>query len=186
MRSESAPTRFGPTVSASARKTIAWRRSQSPRSPACSSRSMANSRNERVAFIARLAMVGRSDPDEALVGQRIKPVDHRDRQVAGRVDDILGHLRGPAAAEHGQSPEDRLLVRRQQVVAPVDGPAQRPLPLRQVPGTTGQQIQAALETIEDGRRSERAHPRGGQFDGQGQALQSFDDPLDGQQSPPPR
>ena len=57
---------------------------------------------------------------------------------------------GAAADEDGEAPEEHPLGAVQQVVAPVDGTAQRALPLRQVARGAGQERQALLEAREDG------------------------------------
>ena len=125
-----------------------------------------------VALEPRLAVVGRLDLDQALVRQRLEAVDdeHLERRV--RVHDVLGDLGAPAAGEDRTPPEDRLLVGRQEVVAPGDRTTQRPLALRQIAGAAGQDVQALLEPFEDRRRREHPDPGGGELDGEGQALES--------------
>ena len=146
---ESGPIRYGPATSARSRKACAWRRSQSGRSPDRSSRSPANS-------CSRVCRSKRGSPcsvgwifDEALVRQGLEPVDDQQVQAAVRVDDVLGALDIPAAAEDRTPSEDRLLVRRQEVVAPGDRATQRPLALGQVARAAGEEVEARRQPLED-------------------------------------
>ncbi len=128
-------------------------------------------------------------PQQALLDQRLDAVqDHqverrqrdrrgaRARRIAGT--DRLGGLQG-AAPEDGQPPEQRLLVRRQQVVAPGDGVAQGPLAGRQVARAAGQQRQPALHPLEHRPRRQRPDAGGGQLDRQRQPVQPLADLGDG-------
>ena len=65
----------------------------------------------------------------------------------------LGRLEREAAGEDGQPAKERLLVRRQQVVAPGDGVAHRPLAGRQVARAAGQQRPAAAPAGPAGPRA---------------------------------
>ena len=74
----------------------------------------------------------RLDPDEALVGERFEAVSDVDPEVAVGVRDGQAASAVQPPAKTAEPREEPPLVRRQQVVAPGDRAAQRPLPLRQV------------------------------------------------------
>ena len=79
----------------------------------------------------------------ALVDQRPEPLQDVDPGLARRGDHRLGRLQGAAADEDGQPPEQRLLLGREQVVAPGDGVAHRPQPGGQVARPAGRAAAAA-------------------------------------------
>ena len=103
--------------------------------------------------------------EEALVDQR------GDRVDVGAAD-LLGGLQRATAGEHGQAGEEVLLCRRQEVVAPGDRRAQRPLPLRCRARAAGKQRQPLLESFEQDRRRESLHARSSQFDRERQAVEA--------------
>ena len=70
-----------------------------------------------------------------------------------------------------EPPEEDALGWIQQVVAPIDGSAERPLSLGEIARGAGQERQASLQTAEDRLRVEQLDPGSGQLDGQGQAIQ---------------
>ena len=76
------------------------------------------------------------------------------------------------AGEHGQACEEILLGRREQVVAPGDRGAQRPLPLGGRAGAAGEQWQSLLEPLEQHRRRERLDARGSQLDRERQTVEA--------------
>ena len=65
---------------------------------------------------------------QAVVQERLDPVDHVQVEVAGHG---RGTVEREAADEHAEAREERLLVGREEVVAPVDRGAKRPVPLGQ-------------------------------------------------------
>jgi hypothetical protein len=76
-------------------------------------------------------------------------VDERLEGVEISVRNAFGGLEGTPTAEHRESGEEPLFALAQEVVAPLDGTAERPLTLGQVAGTTGEQRQPLLQTRED-------------------------------------
>ena len=60
----------------------------------------------------------------------------------------LGRLQREAADEDGQAPKQDLLVCRQQIVAPGNGVAHRPLARRHIPRPAGEQRQPLLQSGE--------------------------------------
>ena len=80
-------------------------------------------------------------------------------------------LQPRAAREDRQAPEERLLRRREQPIAPGDRLPQRPLPVRQVARAARQQSEPLVEPGEQGGGRQRRDPRRRQFDRQRQAVQ---------------
>jgi hypothetical protein len=110
---------------------------------------------------------GRPGPQhQRLVDQGGQPVQDVQPEPAG-VAHRLGRLQRPAAGEHRQPREQPPLGVREQVVAPGDGPAQGPLPVRQGPGPAGEQAEAPLEPGQDLGGGQDLDAGGGQLDGQG-------------------
>ncbi len=85
--------------------------------------------------------------------------------------DGLRRLHGPAASEDRQPAEERLLVRREQVVAPGDGLSHRPQALRVVAVAAREQGQAMLQPREHRLGREHLRPGGRQLDRQGKPVQ---------------
>jgi hypothetical protein len=76
-----------------------------------------------------------------------------------------------SAASSVQPPEDRLLLRREQVVAPADRRPQGPLPLRRIARTAGQQRQAPLDPLQNLLGRERSHARRRQLERERQMVE---------------
>ena len=91
---------------------------------------------------ARLAVRAVLLPQQALVDQRRDAVEDVQAEVAIRVADRLGRLERAASDEDREATEEALLLIVEQVVAPGDRVAERPLTLGQVAGAAGQQRQA--------------------------------------------
>jgi hypothetical protein len=117
-----------------------------------------------------LARGGLGPDHRRLVDQGGQAVQDVEAQLL-RVADGLGRLQGPAAGEHRQPGEQPPLGAREQVVAPGDGAAQGPLPVREGPGPGGQQGQAPLEPGQDLLGGQHLGPGRGQLDGQGQPVE---------------
>ena len=92
--------------------------------------------------------------------------------------DLLGRLDGEASAEHGQSTEDELLRRFQEVVAPLDGRLQGLLACHCSPAPARQQPEPVVQTVGDCCWTHHADPRCGELDAQGEAIESSADPGD--------
>ena len=84
---------------------------------------------------------------EAVVDERREPVEGI--EVIGGADD-LGCLRRPPAGEARQVSEEPAERSVEQIVAPGDGVAERPLARRQVAGTLRERRDAVPEPFEDG------------------------------------
>ena len=86
--------------------------------------------------------------------------------VVGVCAHLLGRVQGPPAVEHRQPPEQHPLGVGEQLVAPVDGRAQGPLPRVRGPGPGGEQPEPVVEPGGDLGDRQQFHPRRGQFQGQ--------------------
>ncbi len=75
--------------------------------------------------------------------------------------DLLGRGERETAAEGGEPPEDRALVRGEQVIAPVEGRAQRLMAARRVAGPARQHREDVVETLGQLRGRQNPYPRGG-------------------------
>ena len=94
------------------------------------------------------------------------------RHPAGRLLDV-----GEASVgEDREQAEAVALLGLEQVVAPVDGIAQRLLPFGQVAGTAAEHVEAALEAVLQVVDVEQLDPGGGQLDGQREPVE---EPADG-------
>ena len=112
-------------------------------------------------------------PQQALVDQFLQRVQHRHAEAQRAGADRLDVIQADAAAEHRarrQQPPCRLA---QQIVAPGDRGAQRPLPVRHVPAAAHQQSERVREPRQDRRRRQQLHPRRRQLDRQRQPVESF-------------
>ena len=74
--------------------------------------------------------IRRFDADEALVGQRLEPVEDVDPEIAVWIDDGQCELGAPAAGKDADPPEEPALRLAEQLVAPRDRAAERALALR--------------------------------------------------------
>ncbi len=61
----------------------------------------------------------------------------------------------------------------EQIIAPIEGAAQRLLPGGQIARTAGQQVQAGTQARQHGRRGQQLDTRSRQFDGQRQTIQAM-------------
>ena len=108
---------------------------------------------------------GRALPRRRPAAQPPAGASPPDRQTASSASRDAPPAKTPRRAEH------RLLAGVQQVVAPGDGVPQRLVPGRQVAGATAQERQPALQPPQQGARRQHGDARGGQLQGQGQAVQ---------------
>ena len=88
------------------------------------------------------------------------------------IADRFRALERAGSREHRQAAEQPLLGVGQELVAPVDGVAQRLLADGQVAAAAGEQIETALEARPDLRRREDPDPRRRQLDRQRQAVET--------------
>ena len=109
-----------------------------------------------------------NQPDQALLDERLDDIE------VG-IADSPGRLELEASDEHAKRAKRPLLVLREEVVAPVDRRPHGRLPCRQVAGTSCQQIETAIESLGDLAGRHQLHPRGGQLQRQGQAVEAAAD-----------
>ena len=88
------------------------------------------------------------------------------------VADRLRRFERAASREDGETPEQPLLGFVEEIVAPIDRPAQRLLAGRQIPRAPGQQLQPLLQARAHGGRGKQLDARGGELDGEGQTVQA--------------
>ena len=107
--------------------------------------------------------------EEAFFDQRRQTVQCVDATVGGNVG---GRVLGEAPGEHAEASKERLLSGLQQVIAPGKRGAHRLLASRQIAPPAREQGQRLIEARQHGLRRQHARPCGGQFDGQGKAVQA--------------
>jgi len=118
-------------------------------------------------------------PYEGLVEQRLHRADGPGLiLVCGEVQHGLGGLHREAALEHRELRQRRLVGQRQQIPRPVEGRAQRRLPVT-APAGRRQQLEPLAHAREKRSRRHHAHSRCGQFDRQRQALEQLHQRIDG-------
>ena len=117
--------------------------------------------------VARL-LAALIDAHQALVDQRAEAVE--DVQLSGRVHHGVRRLEGPAADEDAEASKERLLPGREQVVAPGDRVAQRPLSRRRIARPARQQGQPLLQPGRQLLCGEQLDARSREFDRQGNAV----------------
>ena len=101
--------------------------------------------------------------DEALADECLERVELRAR-------DLLRRLKGAPACEDGQPGEEATLGVVEQLVAPVDGRAQRLLAWVEV-ACSAKEIEPAADALEDLRRRQDGRARRRELDGEGQAVE---------------
>src|SRR5688572_14198603 len=121
---------------------------------------------------SRLDGKARHPLHEALIeqsGQTGKDIDGR------WIRDCLGGLDRPALGKDAESDKELLLLRRQEIVAPGDSGADGLLPFRSIPGPSAELQQSRRQPLQECRRSEETRPRGGQFYGQRETVETATD-----------
>jgi hypothetical protein len=121
-------------------------------------------RGDRRAEEAQAHADGEADPADRICAKRAIRVAH------------LGHrLEREAADEYAEPTEQRLLGRRQQFVAPVQGSTQRPLPLWLILRPAIEDDEPTIQAAEQRPRWQYAHAGGSQLDRQRQPVQAHAD-----------
>ena len=90
---------------------------------------------------------------------------------SARTDRLHGVEREPGG-EHAEVVQQLALLVGKQAHAPVDRRAHGPVPLGQVACGSGQQGEAAAQSLRDPRRGEDAHLRRRELDGERESLQA--------------
>ena len=112
------------------------------------------------------------DDDQVAGHQMVEEVEHVEgiEGVAGR--DGLGRLERPSATEDSEAAEERAFVLGQELVAPVDGGAQRLLAGHRRAIAAGEETELIAEAVEDLGRREHVDARRRQLDGQRYAVET--------------
>src|SRR5260370_7762890 len=113
-------------------------------------------------------------PQQTFVDEGGHSIQHRDGRRLGvhSSTDRLDGLEGAATDKDGEPPEEPLLIGVEQLIAPLDGPAQRLLPRWCVAYTTRQHRQSPAQPSEQRWWRQQFDAGGGQFNGQRQAIQA--------------
>ena len=93
------------------------------------------------------------------------------RRLGGGPGDRLGGVQGERAREDRQPPEYPPLILVEQLIAPVHGRRQRPLPGCRRPVTAGQQHESVIQPLQQLREAQRLGPGRGQLDRQRHPVQ---------------
>jgi hypothetical protein len=117
--------------------------------------------------------------DERFVDQRRDEMQGLGGRLAFRDAHRLDVVESESAGKHAQPPQQDTVLRRQQVVAPVDGRPQRLMARQSGPAAGGQEPEAIGQTIEDLLRGEDSHSDRGQLDRQRQTVELAADVDDG-------
>ena len=125
---------------------------------------------ERVGLAALLQTLGRiladrlkhEEPSSRRLPQQAL-VDQRPERLQVHRAHPLSSFELEAAWKHCEAREESALVLGEQLVAPADRGAERPLPLRRIAGARRQQVRAA-ESFEDLLRPQDLHPSRGELD----------------------
>ena len=126
------------------------------------------------ACVERLERVlaDRLEHGEALaVGTDEALVDERADRLEVAAAHVLDRLERAAPGEDRQPAEERLLGVAEQLEAPADRVAQRPVPVGRVPRPRGEQLQRVRQPGQDPARRQHLDPDGGQLDRERQAVE---------------
>ncbi|HEX6583082.1 MAG TPA: hypothetical protein VF056_05720 [Thermoleophilaceae bacterium] len=107
-------------------------------------------------------------PEQALIHQRLQDVE-----LGGT--DGFGRLEREAPGEHRELCKQPLFVSREELVAPLDGPAQRALALGRVMRAGRQQVEATTEALEDLPRCEHLDASGSKLERERKAVEPLCD-----------
>jgi len=118
------------------------------------------------------------DADERLVDQAREEVDDLAARDGSARTHVLRRLEREAAGEDRQAPEEHALLAGEQVVAPLDGGAQRLLARARRAAAGGEDVEAVAQPRRDLVQRQRCHARRGKLDGQRHAVQAPADLLD--------
>src|SRR5215208_1749890 len=166
----SGPHNLGSACSARARKYSAWARFMAPASVVSSNFSSANSR--MVSSITRRGsapgssswrnrLLSNSEETPSSVSMGRSPRGSHTASMPSRV----------LPPEKTQPRKEHLLSLVEHLVAPRDRVPQGPLPLWQVSGPAGQQLEAVAQTREHRLRGKQLYPRRRELYGQGQSVE---------------
>ena len=118
------------------------------------------------------------DRDERLLDETRERVCDRHRLEAVARADLFTRLQLEAAGEDREPAEQQLLVRLEEVVAPLERRGQRLLPRRRRMAAAAQQAEAVVEPGGDRRGAQRSEPGSGELERERQAVEAKTDPGD--------
>ena len=150
---------------------LAGSRRRRPRPRAAPARTRGSARASRTAARRRPRRCARGSGPRATPGRRARR--RRGPRPGRRRPPRRGRSKPPMNTR--QPLEQAAVGRVEQVVAPHDRAAQRPLALRDVGRARARQVEPALEPLVDRGRREEPDPRGGQLDGERHAAEVGDD-----------
>src|SRR5262249_24187860 len=107
--------------------------------------------------------------------ERRDAVEHIDSEI-DLTEDRLDVVERRAAREGREAIEELLLLGAQEVVAPLDGRAQRLLPRREIALAADEQLEQALQPREERSQREHAKPRRRELDRERRAAEAIADP----------
>ena len=128
---------------------------------------------------AWLAVIVIPLPEQALLDQRVETVEDVEFQLTVGIEDRLGCLDSTAADENAQTNKERSLILGQEAVAPLDRLAQCSLAFRLVARSAREELQPTIETSEQRRWLQDAHPGRSQLDRKRQTVETGADFGDG-------
>src|SRR5215469_539989 len=102
--------------------------------------------------------------NQALVHQRGHQVEDVCTEIIFRIADSLGSFQRASAPKDTEPAQEFLLCFCEQPIAPVDSVTQRLLALGKIAGSSGQKLEAALESSEDSAERKHFYPGRCQFD----------------------
>ncbi|MGH3984160.1 MAG: hypothetical protein ACRDST_16125 [Pseudonocardiaceae bacterium] len=117
--------------------------------------------------------------DQRLVDQAGQQIEHGIAVDSVAATHVLGGLQRPAASERCEPPQQRPLTLAEQLVAPVDGGLQGLLAWHRRAAAAGEQVEPIAQALGDLPGREYPHPRGGQLDGERDAVELLTDLRDG-------
>lgn len=112
---------------------------------------------------------------ERLVDELEEHGEHVSGGEAPAGADGLRGLEGEAAREDREAPEEDLLVRGEQAIAPVDGGPQRLVARQCAAAAAGEEAEAVVEALLELADGEAADAGGGELDGEGDAVEAAAD-----------
>lgn len=117
--------------------------------------------------------------EKILIHERRKAVEEVHAEIAGGIADGFGGFERAAADESGEAAEEAALGLVEEIVAPVNRVAKGLLAFGKIEGAAGEELEAALEAIEDSGGRKNAGAGGGELDRQREAVEARADVADG-------
>jgi hypothetical protein len=109
---------------------------------------------------------------KAFVDEGSHAVDELRSQFPEGIADRFRRLEGESSGEDAESAEECLLLGSEQAEAPVDRAPHRVLPVRHVPRTRGEEVEALIETSKKCAGRHHANARRRKFERQRQAIEA--------------